>query len=201
MQAKLRMMDGRTLSHQMIGQMASGVSHVFCPPCVASGGMLLAAALQPSPRAWWCAAIYIVLAVFGPLCVLFHLMGLGQVSDLDVTRREERHKPFLAAVCGAALAWSVLAAMGAPALLVHFALAHTLVISLVLLITLYWKISVHAAGAAAVATLLASALPSPLLAFLPVLVVAWSRLYLGRHTLTQVMVGGGLGAAVFALLL
>ena len=184
-----------------MSQFASGVSHVFCPPSVATGGMLCAAAVQPASRGWLCAGLYVLLAVLGPLLVLFWLMGRGQVSDLDVTLREERQKPFLAALSGAALAWGALYMLAAPPLLVHFAAAHTLVIGMVLGITLYWKISVHSAGAAAVATLVLTILESKSLAVMPVLLVAWSRLYLGRHTLPQVLAGGILGATVFALLL
>jgi membrane-associated phospholipid phosphatase len=145
--------------------------------------------------------MYVFFAVLGPLLVLFWLMGQGQVSDLDVTRREERQKPFLAALAGAVLACGVLYTMGAPPLLGRFATAHTVVISIVFVVTFYWKISVHAAGAAAVATLTTAVLETQMFAFLLVLLVAWARLYLGRHTFPQVLAGGLLGATVFAWLL
>jgi membrane-associated phospholipid phosphatase len=75
-------------------------------------------------------------------------------------------------------------------------------LGIILWITVYWKISVHAAGAAAVATLVLTVLDtSKALSVMPVLLVAWSRLYLGRHTLAQVLAGGMLGTAVFTLLL
>jgi membrane-associated phospholipid phosphatase len=187
--------------HSLTNQLAAGISHLFCPPCVATGGMLLAAAAQPSPQGWLCAGTYICLAIFLPLLTLFWLIGQGQVSDLDVTRREERHKPFMVAVCGAAAAWGGLYAMAAPSLLVQFAAAHTIVMSTVLVVTWYWKISVHAAGAAGVATLVAVLMGASAVVFLPVLLVAWSRLYLRRHTFSQVAAGGLLGAVVFAALL
>jgi membrane-associated phospholipid phosphatase len=163
--------------------------------------MLFAAAVQPVGAWWLYAGTYIFFAVLGPLLILFWLIGQGQVADLDVTLRAERHKPFVAAVSGAGLAWIVLYALDAPPLLVHFASAHTAVISIVLVVTFYWKISVHAAGAAAVATLVSLVLDTTTIAVLPVLLVAWSRLHLGRHTLSQVLAGGCLGAGVFALLL
>lgn len=184
---------------RLVHRFAYGISQVFCPPCVAIGGMVLAAAAHPSPKGWLCAGTYILLAVLGPLLTLFWLMSHGEVSDLDVTRRQERHKPFIAAVCGAAVAWRALSALEAPDLQVQFAAAHTAVISIVVVVTLYWKISVHAAGAASLATLVSALLEAKLLAVLPVpvLVVSWSRFYLGRHTLAQVVAGGILGAVVF----
>lgn len=187
--------------YSLTHQLAAGISHVFCPPCVATGGMLLAAVAQPSPKGWFCAGTYVFLAVFLPVLMLFWFVGQGQVSDLDVTRREERHRPFIVAVCGAAAAWGGLYVMAAPSLLVQFAAAHTIVIGTVLGVTLYWKISVHAAGAAGVATLVTALVGVPAVVFLPVLLVAWSRLYLRRHTLSQVVAGGLLGAVVFAALL
>ena len=187
--------------HSLVSQLAAGISHVFCPPCVATGGMLLAAAAQPSPKGWFCAVTYVALAVLVPLLTLFWLMGQGQVADLDVTRRQERHKPFMMALCGATTAWGVLYALEAPLLLVHFAAAHTIVMGTVLVVTRYWKISVHAAGASGVATLVAALLGAQPVVFLPVLLVAWSRFYLRRHTLSQVIIGGLLGVVVFAALL
>jgi membrane-associated phospholipid phosphatase len=163
--------------------------------------MLLTAGAQPSTKGWFCAGTYVCLAVFLPLLMLFWFMSHGQVSDLDVTRREERLKPFIVAVCGAASAWGGLYVMAAPSLLIQFAAAHTIVMGTVLGVTLYWKISVHAAGAAGVATLVAALEGNPTVVFLPVLLVAWSRLYLGRHTLSQVVAGGLLGTVVFAALL
>jgi len=188
---------------RLMHRFAYGISQVFCPPCVAIGGMLLAAAAHPSPQGWLCAGTYIVLAVLGPLLMLFWLMSRGEVSDLDVTQREERYKPFIVAVCGAAVAWSILSVLEAPGLQVQFAAAHAAVISIIVVITLYWKISVHAASAASLATLVSALLEAKLLAILPVpvLVVAWSRLYLGRHTLAQVVAGGVLGAVVFGAFL
>ncbi|PON11728.1 hypothetical protein C2W62_43300 [Candidatus Entotheonella serta] len=75
------------------------------------------------------------------------------------------------------------------------------VMTLVFLITLYWKISVHSAGIAGVATFFSSALGFPLIALAPVLLVGWSRVHLGRHTVGQVFAGGMLGGLIFILML
>ena len=70
-----------------------------------------------------------------------------------------------------------------------------------LVITVYWKISMHSAGAAGLATLVFAVLGAQVFAFTPVVLVAWSRLYLKRHTFMQVLAGGILGTVVFILLL
>jgi membrane-associated phospholipid phosphatase len=177
------------------------ISNLLCPPAVAGIGMLLAAAIQPTPQRWGYAAAYIGLAICVPLLVLLCLLYRGCVSDLDVTQRQERLIPFITALGGAAAACGYLYYLEAPQLLLRFAIAHTAVMTLVFLITLYWKISVHSAGIAGVATFFSSVIGFPLIAFAPVLLVGWSRVHLGRHTVGQVCAGGGLGGLIFTLML
>jgi membrane-associated phospholipid phosphatase len=66
-------------------------------------------------------------------------------------------------------------------------------------ITLGWKISVHAAIAAGAATVLMLVLGPALLAAWPLVgVIAWSRVQVGDHTAGQVIAGVALGIAVNA---
>ena len=188
------------MKHERLDHFARCISHLLCPPCVAVGGIMLATVAQPSAKGWWCAAVYVTLAVLAPILVLLWLFQRGQVSDLDVTQRREWPKPFIAALCGATVAWGGLQAVGAPVLLIQFAAAHMAVLATILLITVSWKISVHSASAAGVATLIFSMLGAHVFAFTPVVLVAWSRLYLKRHTFMQVLAGGILGMIVFMLL-
>ena len=72
-------------------------------------------------------------------------------------------------------------------------------------ITLWWKISVHAAIAAGAATVLTLVFGTALLAAWPlVAVIAWSRVQVGDHTTGQILAGIALGvvvnATVFSLL-
>lgn len=188
------------MSSNRLDRPALLISNLLCPPAVAGIGMLLAAATQPTPQRWGCAAAYIVLAICAPLLVLFYMLYHGSVSDLDVTQRHERLIPFITALGGAAVACGYLYYTEAPQLLLRFAIAHTAVMTLVFLITLYWKISVHSAGIAGVATFFSAVIGFPLIAFAPVLLVGWSRVYLGRHTVGQVCAGGVLGGLIFTLI-
>ena len=189
------------MSSTRLDRSALLISNLLCPPAVAGSGMLLAAALQPTPQRWGYVAAYIGLAIGAPLLVLFGLLYRGRVSDLDVTQRHERLIPFIAALGGAVAACGYLYYIEAPQLLLRFAIAHTAVMILVFFITLYWKISVHSAGIAGVATFFSSAIGFPLIAFAPVLLVGWSRVHLGRHTVGQVFAGGVLGGLIFTLML
>jgi membrane-associated phospholipid phosphatase len=189
------------MRHKPLDRSALLISNLLCPPAVAGIGMLLVAATQPTPKRWGYAAAYIVLAIGIPLFILLGMLYRGIVSDLDVTQRHERLIPFVTALGGAAAACSYLYYIEAPPLLLRFAVAHLAVMSLVFLITLYWKISVHSAGIAGVATFFSSMIGLPLMAFAPILLVSWSRVHLGRHTVGQVFAGGILGSLFFILLL
>jgi membrane-associated phospholipid phosphatase len=189
------------MRHTPLERSALLISNLLCPPAVAGMGMLLVAATQPTPKRWGYAAAYIVLAIGMPLCILFGMLYRGLVSDLDVTQRRERLIPFMTALGGAAMACGYLYYIEAPPLLLRFAFAHMAVMSLVFFITLYWKISVHSAGIAGVATFFSSMIGLPLIAFAPILLVSWSRVYLERHTVGQVSAGGLIGSLIFILML
>jgi membrane-associated phospholipid phosphatase len=190
------------MRQEHIDQLARGISHLLCPPMVAWVGVLFVAAIQPSLKGWVCAVAYMLIAILGPLLCLFGLLHRGRISDLDVTQRGERPVPFIVALGGGMTAWLCLYAVGAPTLLIRFAAAHLSVMALMFVITLFWKISVHSAGMAGVATLAASWLGGlQVLALTFVILVGWSRIRLGRHTVGQVVAGGILGSIIFILLL
>ncbi len=190
------------MRQEHIDQIAQGISHLLCPPVVAWAGVLLVATIQPSLKGWVCAIAYTLIAILGPTLFLFGLLHRGRISDLDITQRGERPVPFIVALGGCIVAWLCLYAVGAPALLIRFAGAHMSIMALVFVITLFWKISVHSAGIAGVATLAASLLGGlQVLALTSVILVGWSRIRLGRHTFGQVVAGGILGSLIFILLL
>jgi membrane-associated phospholipid phosphatase len=64
-------------------------------------------------------------------------------------------------------------------------------------ITLWWKISLHAAAAAGAATMAWALLGTGLPFLLTVPLIAWSRIRLRRHTLAQTVLGALLGFVVF----
>jgi membrane-associated phospholipid phosphatase len=64
-------------------------------------------------------------------------------------------------------------------------------------ITLWWKISVHSAAAAGVATLIWSLIGATLPLLAGVVIIAWSRVRLRRHTVAQTIAGAALGFAIF----
>lgn len=72
-----------------------------------------------------------------------------------------------------------------------------MLILLALLVTAFWKISIHAVIVAGTVVILVLVLGLPLTALAPlVALTAWARVALGDHTPAQVMAGGALGAIV-----
>jgi membrane-associated phospholipid phosphatase len=93
----------------------------------------------------------------------------------------------------------LLVTLRAPQELLALVAAMTVGLSVSLLVTLWWKVSVHTAVAAGAVTVLALVFGPALLAAWPLAgLIGWSRVQLGDHTPAQVLVGAVLGAAVAA---
>jgi membrane-associated phospholipid phosphatase len=139
----------------------------------------------------------VFLAIVTPILYLFWLLSHGWVSDLDVQLREERTRPLVFTIACAGVAWLVLALGGAPLEMVVVAGGLWLQMAVIFGITLWWKISVHSAAAAGVATLIWSLVGATLPLLAGVVIIAWSRVRLRRHTVTQTIAGAALGFAIF----
>lgn len=183
-----------------MGRIAYGISQVGSPPVLAGAGVFMTAGALATPRAWLWAGIYVVLAILSPLLFLVWLVRRGHVTDLDVQLRVQRSRPLLFTMACGGLAWLALVVGAAPGRMIALAGGITLQTVLLLGITLRWKISVHTATAAGVAVLACHLLRTPL-PLLGVPLIAWSRVHLKRHTTTQTIAGGLLGATLFLIVL
>lgn len=179
------------------GFLAYMISQVGSPPVLAATAMALIASTLSSPRAWRWAGAYVFLAILTPILYLFWLLHRGRVSDLDVQLREERVRPLIFTITCAGLAWLLLALGGAPLEMVAVAGGLWLQTVVIFGITLWWKISVHSAAAAGVATLVWSLAGTSLPLLIGVPIIAWSRVRLRRHTVAQTIAGAALGFAIF----
>ena len=177
--------------------MAHLISQVGSPPVLSAAATAMVASTLSDPSAWHWAAVYVSVAILTPVLYLAWLLCRGQITDPELPLREQRVRPLIFALVCAGLAWLVLAQGGAPRQMV--ALARGLWLELVVLfgITLSWKISVHAAVAASVATLAWSlgGTAVPLLIGVPL--VAWSRVRLRHHAVDETVAGALLGLTIF----
>lgn len=176
--------------------LARWISHIGSPPLLLTAVMLLAAV--KADGAWRDTAVYLSLALLLPIAYIAYLVQQGKATDFDVSVRRERVVPMFVSLAGAGLGWLLLWLKAAPDLLITLAAANLVISTVLALVTLFWKISVHSATAAASAMISWVLLSSPLF-FLGIPLIIWSRVRLRRHTLGQTLAGALLSVIVLLL--
>lgn len=175
--------------------LAPSVVGVICPVVVGAAS---------DTNAWRGAGLGLLGAVFAiglPYAYIAWLIRTGGATDRHVSRREDRPKVLAAVLMCLAAGISVLVLLGAPPLLVWLLVGEVLLVLVCLVISRFWKISMHSAVAAGtVAALVVILGPWALLAGIAVVAVSWGRVVLRDHTPAQVTAGAVLGAAVLSLL-
>jgi membrane-associated phospholipid phosphatase len=176
------------------------------PPILVVLALVVAWASSPTPA---------MAVVWGPIAAAFAsvlpyaliLRGVrrGQLSDTNISLREQRIRFGGVAITSILVGLAVLAALDAPAEMVALQASIAVGVACGWVVTLWWKISVHAAIAAGAATVLVLVFGPALLVVWPlVALIAWSRVQVGDHTPAQVLAGVALGivvnATVFPLL-
>ncbi len=152
---------------------------------------------QNSPYAWvW--AIWGMLLILGPASIyVIFAYRYGKLKHLTLVERRERFFPLFLALIGAVGGAVILNEKDAstPLLLLSYILITELI--LILIINIFWKISVHMMTLGAIVTVMAL-LGNGYLGFLylVLLPVGWSRIYRQRHTLAQVIVGAIVGIII-----
>ncbi len=183
-------------------RLAWWVTQIGSPPVLGLVAGLIAAGSSGQPAGWWQMGLYIVLTLLLPLAYILWLMRHGEISDFHMPLRQERLKPMRVSLATAVCGWLLLLRLAAPPLLLALATANLLQSFLYALITLRWKISIHAAVAGALAMLgwyIWGSMVFPLAAGVPL--IAWSRVYLRRHTVAQTVAGTAVGAGILLLAL
>lgn len=203
------------------GRLADGVAHLLSwllvPLMMPVYGLMLAFGLSILDVAPMGMRVRFVLVVAGinvllPMALVVLLKRLGLVADLGLNGRRERLIPYIITICClAGTAW-FMASKGAPSWLTMFFAGGAVGALMNMLINFGWKISAHAAGIAGLVALLiriekdGSAEPALMGWLVAVLLLAGllgsARVWLGRHTVWQVLAGYLVGfCSVFFLTL
>ena len=178
-------------------RIAYWISQIGSPPAMGLLTLVLIAVVWAQPRIWMWGGVYLALGVVLPLLYIVAQVRLGNITDLDVHLKEQRSKPFIVMMVGLTLTWIAMRVGQAPLIMLILVSASLLQMLPIFLITYRWKISVHAATAAAVSVMWMHILGRgafPLLLVTPA--VAWSRIKLRRHTPAQTLAGILLGSGV-----
>ena len=184
-------------------RMARHVSNILSPASISLPFIVLVALYRASDKLT--ALLYALITLFfvsvGPLAYIVIGVHLGKLSDIDISRRSERAGPFLFGISSTLAGLLVLLLIQGPKNL-QTALIITIVSAIILLITtLWWKISIHASSLGGVATMLTALYGAAMLpCFFLLILVSWSRVVLRRHTILQV-IAGSLVSIVLSLLI
>lgn len=122
-----------------------------------------------------------------PIVVFLYERKVGKVKDWFITNRLERKDVHLAWFFGSAALSIIFWQLSVPRLLIATILSLFILSVVISLATYLWKISVHTVGTTFLVLVLLLTYSSN---FLPTVLiiglVAWTRVYLGHHTISQV---------------
>lgn len=160
---------------------------------------------------WMFALIIFIVNVAIPSVLVLILKKVGVVQDVGLNNRQERFFPYvicIIALIGTAL---FLSFKGAPQWLVMFYMGGAAAGIIEVIINRWWKISVHAAGIAGIVALLTYLLLREfsmpgiqgwLIASIAIAgLLGSARVWLGRHTVWQVLAGYAVGFCVVYLMM
>ncbi len=175
---------------------ARWASEAGAPAVLAAVVPLVVGAAAGGWRGFGLAALAAVVAVAPGLALVLHLVRTGRVVGHHLPHRGDRPRVLGAALVGVVVSAALVALLGAPHELVVLMTAMAVLLGLLVVASLRWKVSLHAATATASLVALVAALgPWALLGAPLVVVVCWSRLALRAHTPEQVVNGGLVGLA------
>jgi membrane-associated phospholipid phosphatase len=170
------------------------------PPILVVLALVVAWASSPTPAmavVW--GGIAAVSASVLPYALILRGVRRGRLTDRNISLRAQRIRFAAVAIASILTGLVLLAAFNAPAEMVALQASIAVGVACGWVVTLWWKISVHAAIAAGAATVLLLVFGPALLAVWPlVAVIAWSRVQVGDHTPAQVLAGIALGIVVNA---
>ena len=177
------------------------ISRVLNPVFVL-GIVIVLVSFEASGLGTWivlCALIALFFTVFAPWGVVLYMRRQGEISELFIPERRDRLRPLLFYCASSWLGVGILYLIHSPpaiyALMVCVAVQGTIA----LLITMQWKISLHAMGLWAACGVVI-ALYGSWWAVVPAGLVSWARLALRAHSVSQVLVGSIVGAGVAFLI-
>ncbi|MGA5303734.1 phosphoesterase PA-phosphatase [Nucisporomicrobium flavum] len=190
---------GRTRSWRA----AKLVTDVLSPGALLSVLLLVvpvhAAGVRPG-LGWGLVAVVFVSVI--PLGYIFVRVRRRTLTDMHVGVREHRLLPFVVGVVSVVAGLVVLLAGGAPSDLVAVVAVVLVDAAVLIVVSSFWKISVHAMVAMMTTGILAVVHGPVLWALLPlVALVAWSRVRLTDHSVAQVVAGAVVGLAMVAVFL
>ncbi len=134
--------------------------------------------------------IALIVGGLPPLVIYVYEKKIGKIKDWLITNRLERRDVQAAWFFGSGLISLIFWYLQAPRLLIATCLSLFVLSAVTSLATYIWKISIHTVGVTFLILILLLVYSSAFLpAVLLIVLISWSRIYLGHHTLSQVSAG------------
>jgi len=184
---------------QMRRQIAKLTSNILNPFLVSVAVIILLSFKSTSSTfdALKWSLILIALSVLPVFSVIVYLVRNQKLEGIFISARRQRKKIYLLASVCAVVGCIILLYLGAPLVLVATFVAGLSAIIVFMCINLLWKISLHTAFVAASVTVfivLYGSIGTVTAVLLPP--IAWSRIELEHHSITQVATGALLAALI-----
>jgi membrane-associated phospholipid phosphatase len=178
------------------------ISTVLSPAVVALPFIVLMALPNKNQNLFLSVIITFFFLSIGPMIYILFGVITGKFTDLDVSMRSQRTGPFLFGIASTLIGYIILSLTNGQKNLETLLLLIAISGFVMMFITFWWKISMHASALSAALTALTLVYGLIVLpAYLLVILVSWSRVKLHRHTLSQVIAGSIVGVALSWVLL
>ena len=177
------------------------ISRVLNPMFV-MGIVIVLVSLEASGSGIWivlCVLIALFFTVFAPWLVVLYMRRRGEISELFIPERRDRLRPLFFFCTSSWMDVGILYLIHAPPALYALMVCVAVLGTVALLITMQWKISLHAMGLWAACGVVI-ALYGSWWAVAPAGLVSWARFVLQAHSVSQILVGGIVGAGVAFLI-
>lgn len=193
-------MDNPFLNFKVKRKFAGFISSVTHPPVVAIAAFIfINYFILDWNKFLFITSICLIFGTFLPIITALFWIKKRKI-DIDITNRFERTFPLIYAIISYLIGAAVLYILGSPpatTVLMFCYFSNTLV---VLFINHFWKISIHAMGVAGPTAALIYVFGYYGVLFgLIIPFVMWSRVYLKKHSLYQVLAGAAYGLLVTGL--
>ncbi|QUV82555.1 hypothetical protein J8C01_04290 [Chloracidobacterium sp. D] len=178
------------------------LSDVFNPLVNAVVAFLVIIATDPNAQGAskvLAAVVSVVFAAALPLSALLVMKQRGLITNVNIDRREQRTRPFILGILCYAVGFFFLKLFHAPRLAQGLMFCYAVNTAVILAITRYWKISVHATGISGPLMALYYQLGAVVLPYFSLIpLVCASRVVMRKHTVGQVVAGTALGLTATA---
>ncbi len=177
------------------------VSRVLNPVFVL-GVVIVLVSLKGSGSGTWivlCVLIALFFTVFAPWSIVLYMRRRGEISELFIPKRHDRLRPLFLYFASSWLGVGILYLIHPPPALYALMVCVAVQGTIALLITMRWKISLHAMGLWAACGVVI-ALYGGWWTVVPAGLVSWARLVLQAHSVSQVLVGSIVGGGIAFLI-